>query len=246
MCDPTTTSPPADLSVAALRYAAGDMTAADAEAFEARLGADQTARDALAEAVRLSAAASGLPAPTPDPLVRVAVAERLNPTWVSRLFARRPYRGHPATWAGLGGGVAAFLTVAVVLNLAPDTVNPRVVGPAPNHSSFAATAGLEDAPGAPADAATATRVQPLPLPPHPNLNPMGMDPQPGDTAVAGPMTVPTPATLPTPMVAPTPMPAITPATKPAANSVAEGSTDPAAPKAGDPVPNIGGMIMSRL
>lgn len=238
MCDPTATSPPAHLAVAALRYAAGDMTDADAEAFEARLGADQTARDALAEAVRLSAAASGLPSPTPDPLVRAAVAERLNPTWVSRLFARRPYRGHPATWAGLGGGVAAFLTAAVIVNLAPDTVTPRVVGPAPNHSSFQASAALEDAGGS-VDAPTATRVQPLPLPPHPGLNPMGLDPQPGATATAGPMTVPAPMTM------PEPVPASTPAAKPAANSVAEG-TGEAAPKAGDPGPNIGGMIMSRL
>lgn len=244
MRDPNCTALPADptLAVTALRYAAGDMTPADAEMFEARLADDQTARDALAEAVRLSAAASGLPAPTPDPLVRVAVAERLNPTWASRLFPRRPYRGHPAAWAALGGGVAALLTVAVVVNLNTDPGTPRVVGDAPTQTTFAAAAGLEDPVLSPSDSA-ATRVQPLPLPAHPNLNPMGMEPRPGEAAAAptvlpGPMGMATPMLMPTP----TPVPASTPATKPAANSIAECQGEPE-PKA---EPNIGGMIMSRL
>jgi hypothetical protein len=243
MRDPICTAPPADptLAVTALRYAAGDMTPADAEAFEARLADDQPARDALAEAVRLSAAASGLPSPTPDPLVRVAVAERLNPTWVTRVFPRRPYRGHPAAWASLGGAVAAVMTLAVVVNLNTDPGNPRVVGTAPSQGSHAAAAGLDDAVFPPTDANTATRVQPLPLPPHPNLNPMGMDPQPGAGSVAGPTVMPNPMTMPVPVpITPATQPAAN--TKPAANSIAECPCEPE-PKA---EPNIGGQIMSRL
>jgi hypothetical protein len=245
MRDPNCTDPPADaaLAVTALRYAAGDMTPADAEMFEARLADDQAARDALAEAVRLSAAASGLPAPTPDPLVRAAVAERLTATWVSRLFPRRPYRGHPAAWAALGGGMAAALTVAVLLNLSSEPGTPRLVGPAPSHGMFAAAPALDDVVVPPTDANTASRVRPLPMPVHPNLNPMGLEPRPGEAAT-GPTVMPNPMGMATPMLMPTPAPLPTsPTTKTTGNSVAECPTDPQEPKA-DPM--IGGMIMSRL
>jgi hypothetical protein len=103
--------PPTDeLPLTALRYAAGELPPAEAAAFEVRLGHDQTAREALGEAIRLSAAALDRPAPAPDPLVREMVREALRPTVLSWLFPRRPYRGHPLAWAGLGGAAAAGLT----------------------------------------------------------------------------------------------------------------------------------------
>ena len=98
---------PPDLAVLALRYAAGDLPPDETTAFEERLGDDQPAREALAEAIRLSASAVGQPVPTPSAGVRAGVRDRLFPTWLSRLFPRKSYRGHPVTWAGLGGTVAA-------------------------------------------------------------------------------------------------------------------------------------------
>jgi hypothetical protein len=106
------TPPPADdLPLTALRYAAGELSPREAAAFEARLAVDQAAREALGEAIRLSAAALQQPAPAPDPLAREVVRDALRPTLLSWLFPRRPYRGHPLAWAGLGGAVAAGLTV---------------------------------------------------------------------------------------------------------------------------------------
>jgi hypothetical protein len=161
---------------------------------------------------------------------------------VSRLFPRRPYRGHPAAWAALGGGVAAALTVAVVLNLSTEPGDPQVIGTAPTHGAFAAAPALEDAPVPPADANVATRVQPLPLPAHPNPNPMGMDPQPGEAAASVPTVMPSPMGMATPMWMPVPVPT-TPATKPTGNSIAECPGESQEPMG---EPNIGGQIMSRL
>ncbi|MFO0852119.1 MAG: hypothetical protein U0871_26675 [Gemmataceae bacterium] len=103
-------TPRPGLALTALRYAAGELPATEAAVFDAQLAVDQAARDALEEAIRLSAAALGRPAPAPDPLARSAVLDRLRPTLISRAFPRRPYRGHPLTWAGLGGVMAAGLT----------------------------------------------------------------------------------------------------------------------------------------
>lgn len=98
-----------DISLMALRYAAGDLDPVDEAAFEMRLAEDPAAQDALSEAVRLSAAAAGQVAPIPDPLTRQAVAERVAPSWLSRILARRPYRGHPMAWAAAGAAVAVTL-----------------------------------------------------------------------------------------------------------------------------------------
>src|SRR5262245_33426347 len=98
MPDPT-------LQATALRYAAGDLTPDEVSAFEARLGEDQDARDALAEAVRLSAAAIGQPAPTPHPSFRTAIRARLG------LLG---YRNHPLAWAGLGAAVVAACSLFAV------------------------------------------------------------------------------------------------------------------------------------
>lgn len=213
-----TSCPPVDaeLSVAALRYAAGDMAPAEAEAFEARLGSDQTARDALAEAVRLSAAASGSPNPAPDPLTRQAVAERLYPTWLSRLFPRRPYRGHPAVWAVLGGGIAAMVSLAVASQI-PSSQPIQVVSagrilPTVVSAAVSEEPALVTPPAAQLVAET---------PNAPKLNPMGMEKRPNDTLES--------AAYPTPMIIPMPtctMPIVGPPTKSAADKIAEGPTDP--------------------
>lgn len=121
----------------ALRYAAGVLNAPEAAAFENRLAHDQDARDALSEAVRLSAAALGQSPPAPDPSFREAIRERLLglcPRWL----ARRAYRGHPLAWTGVGAAVAALCTI-VGLSLSDtepqETNSPRtttlIAQPAP-------------------------------------------------------------------------------------------------------------------
>jgi hypothetical protein len=98
MPDPT-------LQGTALRYAAGDLAPVEAEAFEARLAEDQDARDALAEAVRLSAAAIGQKPPAPHPSFRAAIRARLTRP------GRAGARGHPLAWVGLGAAAAAACTL---------------------------------------------------------------------------------------------------------------------------------------
>ena len=102
----------------ALRYAAGELSPIEAAAFEARLASDPQAREAVAEAVRLSAAVLHCPPPVPDASFRAAARERLlhprRPRWLSR----RAYPGHPLLWAALG---AATITAVVLLA----TVLPR-------------------------------------------------------------------------------------------------------------------------
>jgi anti-sigma-K factor RskA len=156
------------LQTTALRYAAGDLPPAEAAAFEARLATDQDARDALSEAVRLSAAALGQAPPAPDPTFRAAIRERLS-GWPPGWLARRAYRGHPLAWAGLGAAAAAACTV-VGLSLAdrmadpqPDaappvvtapraatTPEPVAVAPTPREAEPVASAGVD----ADADAVT--------------------------------------------------------------------------------------------
>jgi len=103
MPDPT-------LQAAALRYAAGDLTATEAATFEARLATDQDARDALAEAVRLSARALGQEPPAAHRSFLAAARERLC-GWCPAWLARRAYHGHPLVWAGLGAATIAACTL---------------------------------------------------------------------------------------------------------------------------------------
>src|SRR4051812_28483228 len=111
------------LQATALRYAAGDLNAAEVAAFEARLAADQDARDALSEAVRLSAAALGQSSPTPHRSFRQAIRERLL-GWCPPWLARRAYRGHPLAWAALGALAVAGATV-LGLSLANRLPGPK-------------------------------------------------------------------------------------------------------------------------
>ncbi len=130
--------PEPTLQAIALRYAAGDLGPDEAAAFEARLATDQEARDALSEAVRLSAAALGQEPPTPSPSLRSAVRDRLlgrSPAW----FARRLYRGHPLLWAGLGSVVVGAASLVALCLVDPaefrgdveePVISPRLVPPA--------------------------------------------------------------------------------------------------------------------
>lgn len=122
MPDPT-------LAATALRYAANDLPPADAAAFEARLAAEQEAREALAEAVRLSAAALGVDAPAPDSSFRALIRDRLRPlaAWMPRWLARRAYRGHPLAWAALGAVVIGGATLAGLRLADP----PAITAPTP-------------------------------------------------------------------------------------------------------------------
>lgn len=108
------------LQSTALRYAANDLPPAEAEAFEGRLGTDQDARDALAEAVRLSAVAVGQLAPAPDSAVRAASRARLD-------AAGRRVRA--ALWA-TGGALALAACLVATAELAGRT-EPGAPAPAP-------------------------------------------------------------------------------------------------------------------
>jgi len=121
------------LAFQALLYASGELEGEPATAFEARLAEDQSAREALAQAVQLSLALAGHAAPDPDPAYREAVRRRLRPrgAW-QRIWSKRFYRGHPALWGLLG---AAAASVAFIM-FAP--------APAPPSAAF-----VEQAPAAP-------------------------------------------------------------------------------------------------
>jgi hypothetical protein len=110
MPDPT-------LQATALRYAAGDLTPEEVAAFEARLAEDQDARDALAEAVRLSAQAIGQKPPAPHPSFRTAIRARLN---------LRVYRGGPLAWVSLGAAAVAACTIIGLALAGPEPGAPGV------------------------------------------------------------------------------------------------------------------------
>lgn len=139
MPDPTTE--PLALEATALRYAARTLTPPESAAFEARLADDQSARDALSEAVRLSAAALKQDAPSPARGLRRLVRNRL----VSRMS--------PVAWVGLGAGVvaaAALFAVQIADRPATPVVATAVPPPAPQLPP-APVARLEEPEPAPAE-----------------------------------------------------------------------------------------------
>lgn len=138
--------PEPTLQATALRYAAGDLSPGEVEAFEARLADDQSARDALSEAVRLSAAALGQSPPTPDSTFRASIRERLL-GWYPGWLSRRAYRGHPLAWAGLGS-VAVAASALVGLAFAERVPHPASTPPTPVATTPAPqpTAGAGESP----------------------------------------------------------------------------------------------------
>ncbi|MBP3958542.1 hypothetical protein J8F10_25110 [Gemmata sp. G18] len=117
--------PEPTLQTTALRYAAGDLNPNESAAFEAQLADDQDARDALSEAVRLSAAAIGQKPPTPNPSFRAILRARLN--WDHS-------RGHPLAWAATGAAVVAactFIGLALADSTEPVAGAPANVAPVP-------------------------------------------------------------------------------------------------------------------
>lgn len=92
-----------ELDWTAFCYAAGELTAADAEAFELRLADDQSAREALARAVELTQA--------------VAAAETLQPVELHLPELAKPGRstwGKRLVWMAIGS--AASLLVAAFVS----------------------------------------------------------------------------------------------------------------------------------
>jgi len=108
----------------ALRYAAGELSPIEASAFEARLASDPAAREAVAEAVRLSAAVLHCPPPAPDASFRAAACERLLHPRRPRWLARRAYPGHPLVWTTLGA--ASITAFVLLLTLLPRPAPPPI------------------------------------------------------------------------------------------------------------------------
>jgi hypothetical protein len=109
----------------ALLYANGELEGPELADFEGRLAADQSARDALCQAVELAATLSGRAPQMPNAAYRNSVRRRLMPVgawgWLSR---RRLYRGHPAFWALAGAAAAAILFVAWPARAPDPTLQP--------------------------------------------------------------------------------------------------------------------------
>lgn len=123
--------PTGELAYRALRYAAGELAGAEADAFEASLATDADAREALGESVRLSAAVAGVAAPAPPSGAFAAIRDRLFPTPLRRLFPIRSYRGHPALWVGLGIFAAGSVGLARELSSTPVIQSVVVAPPTP-------------------------------------------------------------------------------------------------------------------
>jgi hypothetical protein len=132
--------PDNDLADLARRYLAGSLSRTDADAFEDRLGTDQSARDALCAAVGPVA---------PNPSYRRAVRRRLRPPLWRRMLAPDRYRGHPLLWCAAGAALA-FL-VAVLLR----TPQP-VAEPAPQVAAAPQAMPIAPQPSAPPAEAVTT------------------------------------------------------------------------------------------
>jgi hypothetical protein len=128
--------PTDDLALRAYLYSSGELNDGEREAFERQLAVDQAARDALADAVQMSALATGA-SPRPDPAYRARVRLRLRPVWWRRVFARRNYRGHPLLWI-VAGAAASLLLSLTILRPAPEVrviETPVVQSPADGDDS---------------------------------------------------------------------------------------------------------------
>jgi len=102
------------LACPALRYARGELDPGAEAAFESRLGEDQQARDALAQAVSKLLEDQSQEISFLDRSYRDAVHRRLRPSstpWHWLLEPRR-YRGHPIAWSMLGAAASFLFLVA--------------------------------------------------------------------------------------------------------------------------------------
>ncbi|VTS04534.1 hypothetical protein [Tuwongella immobilis] len=97
----------------ALLYVAGELNPDAAAAFEQQLAEQQSAREALAQAVQLTLLAVGNAPLQPNPEYRKVVRDRLmHPKPFAWLVQRRIYVGHPAVWTGVGAlAMAVFLVL---------------------------------------------------------------------------------------------------------------------------------------
>jgi hypothetical protein len=102
---------PTDLAALALLYAGGELEGSEAAAFEDRLAQDQSAREALCQAVQLTQTLAGQAPLTPSASYRARVRRRLGSSSGSWgwLVGHRWYRGHPALWSGLGALATVLL-----------------------------------------------------------------------------------------------------------------------------------------
>jgi hypothetical protein len=100
------------VALQALRYASGELDEAAAAAFERRLGDDQSAREALCQAVNQCRTLTEQPV-LPNPSYRAEVRRQLRrPGWWEGIFRRRAYHGHPLLWGVLGAAAAMALTLS--------------------------------------------------------------------------------------------------------------------------------------
>ena len=118
-----------ELALQALLYASGELEGEELAVFEHRLGQEQAARDALAQAVELTLTMSGEPA-GPDPALRQRIRHRLRQRRRHRnsLSQSATFLGHPALWSAIGALVAVLVIVIIgqmaALSLNPDPPNP--------------------------------------------------------------------------------------------------------------------------
>lgn len=104
---------PDDLALQAYLYASGELPPREREDFELRLALEQPVREALAEAVRLTASLAGKET-RPAPAYRARVLHRLRPRWWTRVLDRRAWPGHPLLWATAGAAASLFLTLTLL------------------------------------------------------------------------------------------------------------------------------------
>jgi hypothetical protein len=124
--------PDPNLTALALLYAHGELDGAEVAAFEQRLGEDQSAREALCQAVQLSQTVGGQLPPTPDPAyrerVRLGLSGRPVPprprSWWHALLRPRSYPGHPSAWLAAGAVAATLLVLGGQAVLAPPAGSP--------------------------------------------------------------------------------------------------------------------------
>lgn len=137
------------LSAQALLYASGSLNRGQERAFERLLGYDQRAREALSRAAQVVHTLEPAGLPQPDRAYRARLWHRFRSRpWLSRLWCRRQYRGHPAAWVTLGAAAAALLVAFLdSKGSAPhprDTLRAREAAPKLQHEEAVGWPGEEE------------------------------------------------------------------------------------------------------